>query len=51
MNEKISWYFEQKNNLLGDNVLAICYQANDEEIKQNGLTSNNLLLLIKKSRV
>lgn len=47
MNEKISWYFEQKNNLLGDNVLAICYQANDEEIKQNGLTSNNLLLLIK----
>ena len=47
MNNKISWYFEQKNNLLGDNVLAICYKADEKEIRNNSLTSNNILILVK----
>lgn len=49
MNEKISWYFEQKNKLLGENVLAICYKADEKEVKQNSLTSNNVLILIKNN--
>lgn len=49
MNEKISWYFEQKNNLLGDNILAICYKADEKEVKQNSLTTNNILILIKNN--
>lgn len=49
MNEKISWYFEQKNNLIGENVLAICYKADEKEKKQNGLTNNNILILIKNN--
>lgn len=49
MNEKMSWYFEQKNNLLGDNILAICYKADEKEVKQNSLTSNNVLILIKNN--
>lgn len=47
MNEKISWYFEQKNILLGDNTLAICYRADEKEVKHNNLTNNNILILIK----
>lgn len=50
MNEKFSWYFEQKNNLLGDNTLAVCYKADEREVKQNGLTSNNVLILIKNKK-
>lgn len=49
MNEKISWYFEQKNNLLGDNILAICYKADEKEVKKNSLTTNNILILIKNN--
>lgn len=49
MNEKISWYFEQKNTLLGDNILAICYKADEKEVKQNCLTNNNILILIKSN--
>ncbi len=50
MNNKISWYFEQKNSLLGNNVLAICYNANDKEIKDNNLTNNTILILIKHEK-
>ena len=49
MNEKISWYFEQKNNILGDNTLAICYRADEKEVKYNSLTNNNILILIKNN--
>lgn len=49
MNDKISWYFEQKNTLLGDNTLAICYKADEKEIKYNCLTNNYILILIKNS--
>lgn len=51
MNNKISWYFEQKNNLLGDNVLAICYKADEKEIRNNSLTSNNILILVKNEKL
>lgn len=47
MNEKVSWYFEQKNNILGDNILAVCYKADENQVKENNLTSNNILILIK----
>lgn len=47
MNNKISWYFEKRNSLLGDNVLAVCYNANDKEIENNHLTNANILILIK----
>ena len=50
MNNKISWYFEQKNSLLGNNILAICYNASDKEIKENNLTNNTILILIKHEK-
>lgn len=49
INNKISWYFEKKNSWLGDNVLAICYNADSKEIKENYLTSNTILILVKNS--
>lgn len=49
MNEKISWYFEQKNNLLGENVLVICYKTDEKEEKQNGLTNRNILIMIRNN--
>lgn len=31
MKEKISWYVEKENKFLGKNVLAVCYNATEEE--------------------
>ena len=47
MKDNISWYFERKNKLLGNNILAICYKASKEEMKENGLTNENVLILVK----
>lgn len=51
MNNKISWYFEPKNSILGDNILTICYKANEKEIKENNLTNENVLLLVKNDEL
>lgn len=51
INNKLSWYFEKKNSILGDNVLAICYKADEKEINQSHLTTNNILILIKNKEL
>lgn len=47
MYSKFSFYLEQENNLFGGRVLAVCYKADFDEIKEFGLTSENVLFLIK----
>ena len=47
MNDKISFYLQQKNKLFNGSVLSVCYKADKNEIKEYGLTNENVLLLIK----
>lgn len=47
MKERISFYLQKNNHIFGDCVLSICYNATQEEIKEYGLTSDNILILIK----
>ena len=49
MNEKISWYIEKENAFLGENVIAICYHANNREVKECNLTNNDILIFIKNN--
>lgn len=45
MNNKFSFYLEHDNFLFHSDVIAVCYKADANEIKNYGLTSNNILLL------
>ena len=51
MNNKISFYLQQKNKLFNGNVLSACYKADKNEIKEYGLTNENILLLIKNNKI
>lgn len=51
MKERISFYLQKNNYIFGDCVLAVCYNATQEEIKEYGLTGENILLLIKNSQL
>ena len=51
MNNKISFYLQQKNKLFNGNVLSVCYKADKNEIKEYGLTNENILLLIKNNKI
>ena len=51
MNNKISWYIQKKNKFLGDNILAICYNADEKETRDCGLTNDNILIFIKSNKL
>lgn len=51
MKERISFYLQKNNHIFGDCVLAVCYNATQEEIKEYSLTGENILLLIKNSQL
>ena len=51
MNNKFSFYLERDNKLFDGNTLAICYKADEEEIKEFGLTSPNIILFIKNDKL
>ena len=47
MKERISFYFQNNNHIFKDCVLAVCYEATDDEMKEYSLTGKNILLLLK----
>lgn len=49
MNNKYSFYYQENNKLFNGNVLVVCYNATDKEIKEYCLTSNNIVIFIKSS--
>lgn len=51
MRDRMSFYLQQYNNIFEDCVLTVCYKATNEEIKEYGLTEENILLLIKNSNI
>ncbi len=51
MTEKFSFYLEHDNNLFSSIVLAICYKADSKEIKEYGLTGENILILVKSKKL
>lgn len=51
MNNKFSFYLERDNKLFNGNTLAICYKADEDEIKEFGLTSPNIILFIKNEKL
>lgn len=51
MKERISFYLQKNNHLFNDCVLSICYNATQDEIKEYGLTGDNILILVKNSQL
>ena len=51
MKNKYSFYFQKNNELFGGTVLSVCYKADDNEILKYGLTSPNILILIKTPEI
>lgn len=51
MKERISFYLQKNNHIFDDCVLSICYNATQEEIKEYGLTGENILILVKNSQL
>ena len=51
MNEKMSFYLQQNNKLFNGNVLTVCYKADEDEVRKYGLTSDNVLILIKSNKI
>ncbi len=50
-NDKISFYLQNNNNLFNADVLTVCYKADENEIKEYGLTSPNIVLFIKNDKI
>ena len=48
---KMSFYLQSNNNLFEGDVLTICYKADNDEIKKYGLTSANIVLFVKNSKI
>lgn len=51
MNDKLSFYLQNNNNLFNGDVITVCYMADDKEIKKYGLTSSNIVLFIKDDKI
>ena len=51
MNDKYSFYYQENNTLFKDNILVVCYTASAQEIKKYSLTSNNIVLFLKSSKM
>lgn len=51
MNNKFSFYLQQENSLFNGKTLAVCYKADQSEIKKYGLTNENILLFIKSKEL
>lgn len=51
MENKFSFYLQQENSLFKGKTLAICYKADQKEIEEYGLTSENILLFIKNKAI
>lgn len=49
--EKYSIYLQKNNTLFKGDVLTICYQASEEEMKRYSLTSPNIVLFIKNDKI
>ena len=50
-NNNFSFYLQKNNVLFNNDVLTICYMANEEEMKKYGLTSPNIVLFIKNDKI
>lgn len=51
MDNKFSFYLQQENGLFKGKTLAICYKADQDEIKEYGLTNENILIFIKNKAI
>ena len=51
MNNKYSFYLQRNNEMFKGSVISICYKADSNEIKKFGLTSENILILIKADEI
>ena len=50
-NSKISFYLQKNNNFFNSDILVVCYKADDDEIKEYGLTSPNIVLFISNNKI
>jgi len=51
MREKFSFYLEKNNKLFGGNVLVVCYNADQFEMKKYNLTSENVVFFLKNKKI
>lgn len=51
MNNKYTFYFQENNTLFNGPVLSVCYKADENEISHFGLTGENVLIILKSSKL
>ena len=51
MKEKFAFYLQHNNHIFSSDILSICYKADENEIKEYGLTSENILILINNIEI
>ena len=49
--KQLAFYYQKNNTLFDGSVLAVCYKANEDEIKHYNLTSENILIFIKSPKL
>ena len=51
MKSNYSFYYEKNNVLFNSDALSICYKASKNEMEKFGLTSENIVLLLKSKNI
>ena len=51
MKNNYSFYYEKNNVLFDSDAIAVCYKASKKEMEKYGLTSENIVILIKSKNI
>ena len=51
MNDRYSYYYQENNILFKNNVLVVCYKATLDEIEKYSLTSDNVIVFLKSTKM
>ena len=51
MKNNYAFYYQKDNVIFNSDVLSVCYRATSDEIKKYGLTSENIIILLKSKKL
>jgi len=51
MNSKFSFYLEKNNQMFNNDVLVVCYKADDKEIKKYNLTTDTIVVFVVNNKI
>ncbi len=51
MKNNYAFYYQKDNVIFNSDILSVCYRATSDEIKKYGLTSENIIILLKSKKL